>query len=71
MTVIELPDEEAAALNAKAAAQGLTLVQWMRELATSRTEQEAGANRQPEELPVLHLGAIGPLHRRDIYDDAY
>jgi hypothetical protein len=22
------------------------------------------------ELPVLHLGAMGPLHRRDIYDDA-
>ncbi|MGD0223141.1 MAG: hypothetical protein ABSF71_12455 [Terriglobia bacterium] len=21
------------------------------------------------ELPVLHLGAMGPLHRRDIYDD--
>ena len=22
------------------------------------------------ELPVLHLGVMGPLHRRDIYDDA-
>ena len=22
------------------------------------------------ELPVWHLGALGPLHRRDIYDDA-
>jgi len=22
------------------------------------------------ELPVLHLGAMKPLHRRDIYDDA-
>jgi hypothetical protein len=21
------------------------------------------------ELPVWHLGAVGPLHRRDIYDD--
>lgn len=21
------------------------------------------------ELPVLHLGPMGPLHRRDIYDD--
>jgi hypothetical protein len=22
------------------------------------------------ELPLWHLGAVGPLHRRDIYDDA-
>ena len=22
------------------------------------------------ELPLRHLGAVGPLHRRDIYDDA-
>jgi hypothetical protein len=22
------------------------------------------------ELPLWHLGGIGPLHRRDIYDDA-
>jgi hypothetical protein len=22
------------------------------------------------ELPVWHLGGVGPLHRRDIYDDA-
>jgi len=23
------------------------------------------------ELPVLHLGAMKPLHRRDIYDNAH
>ena len=22
-----------------------------------------------DELPVLHLGPMGPLHRREIYDD--
>jgi hypothetical protein len=27
-----------------------------------------GGNITPE-LPVLHLGAMGALHRRDIYDD--
>ena len=26
---------------------------------------------QAPELPVLHPGPLGPLHRRDIYDDAY
>jgi plasmid stability protein len=40
MTVrIELPEEQAAALNAKAAAQGLTLEDWFRVLAA----QEASA----------------------------
>jgi hypothetical protein len=24
---------------------------------------------QAPELPVLYLGSMGPLHRRDIYDD--
>ncbi len=33
MTVIELPDEQAAALRAKAAAEGLTLEAWLEQLA--------------------------------------
>ena len=33
MTVIEIPDEQAAALKAKAAAQGLTLESWLLKLA--------------------------------------
>jgi hypothetical protein len=33
MTVIELPDQQAAALKAKAAAQGLTLEAWLKQLA--------------------------------------
>jgi hypothetical protein len=33
MTVIELPDEQAAVLKAKAAAEGLSLVEWIQQLA--------------------------------------
>ncbi|MDQ2947144.1 MAG: hypothetical protein M3Y27_14605 [Acidobacteriota bacterium] len=33
MTVIELPDDQAAVLKAKAAAQGLTLEDWFKQLA--------------------------------------
>lgn len=52
MTVIELPDEQAAALRAKAAAQGLTLEAWFMKLAAEvevigkppRTPQEAAAH---------------------------
>jgi hypothetical protein len=37
MTVIQLPDEQAAALTARAAAQGLTLEEWLRKLAATET----------------------------------
>ena len=50
MTVIELPDQQAAALKAKAAAQGLTLEAWLQRLAgeeaysiTPRSPKEAAA----------------------------
>jgi hypothetical protein len=33
------------------------------------TAPAAGAGPTPE-LPILHLGAMGAFHRRDIYDDA-
>ena len=68
MTVIELPDDQAAALTAKATAQGLTLTQLIQKLAGAETEPAAGQNSKPT-LPVRHLGAMGSLHRRDIYDD--
>jgi hypothetical protein len=42
MTVIELPDEQAAALKAKAEAEGLTLEEWIQQLA-----EQAQAASQP------------------------
>ena len=42
---IDLPDDQAAALRAKAAAQGLSLEEWFRALA----EQSGSASLQPEE----------------------
>jgi hypothetical protein len=36
MTVIELPDEQAAALKARAAQEGLTLEDWFRKLAEEK-----------------------------------
>jgi hypothetical protein len=40
MTVIELPDEQAAALKAKAAAEGLTLEAWLKKLATAEPSDQ-------------------------------
>jgi uncharacterized protein (DUF433 family) len=41
MTVIELPDEQAAALKARAAAQGLSLEAWFKRLAETGAEAVA------------------------------
>jgi hypothetical protein len=49
MTVIELPDEQAAALKAKAAAAGLTLEAWLQKLA----EQE-----RPPRPPQRHIADV-------------
>jgi hypothetical protein len=46
MTVIELPDEQAAALKAKAAAAGLTLEEWLQKLA----ERERPPNRPQQHI---------------------
>jgi hypothetical protein len=46
MTLIEIPDDQAAALKAKAAAQGLTLQGWLGKLA--KEETSAGAREDAE-----------------------
>lgn len=55
MTVIELPDEQAAALKAKAAAQGLTLEAWFQKLAEG--VEPLGATEQQLESP-RHISEI-------------
>ncbi len=42
MAMIELPDEQAAALKAKAAAAGLTLEAWLQQLAGGKPEPRGG-----------------------------
>lgn len=53
MTVIELPDHQAAALKAKAAAQGLTLEAWLQKLAGE--EAPSSAPRSPQEAVACIL----------------
>jgi len=57
MTVIELPDEQAAALKEKAAAEGLSLEAWLQKLA----EQERPASR-----PLRHIADVILEHMRDV-----
>lgn len=56
MTVIELPDNQAAALKAKAAAQGLTLKAWLGKLA----DADAGAKLKPKKSAYGLLAQYGP-----------
>jgi plasmid stability protein len=53
MTVIQLPDEQAAALKARAAAQGLTVEAWLQKLAGE--ESPSSATRSPQEAAARIL----------------
>ena len=55
MTVIELPDEQAAALKAKAAAQGLTLEDFFRKLAEEEAPAKAPPSPQEAAARILEL----------------
>jgi hypothetical protein len=71
MTVIEIPDEQAAALEAKAAEQGLTLKGWLEKLAA----ESLPAGRQPLKSGRGMLAKYGPApsaedieeNRRDMF----
>jgi plasmid stability protein len=55
MTVIELPDQQAAALKAKAAAQGLTLEAWLKKLAENEASSAAPRSAQEAAARILQL----------------
>jgi hypothetical protein len=79
---IQISSETEARLTDEARRQGISVDALLKRLIKERgavfaTQAEAieharelvaGGKITPE-LPVLHLGAMGTLHRRDIYDD--
>ena len=65
---IEIPDKLDAALRAQARAKGVSEAGFVRQVLEEVLIPAPGAASTPE-LPILHLGAMGPLHRRDIYND--
>ncbi len=69
MNVNFTPEQEAqlAQIATKAGTDAEHLV---RDTVLRLLEQETQLPAPAPELPVLHLGAMKPLHRRDIYDDA-
>ena len=79
---IQISSETEAHLTDEARKQGISVDALLEQLMKERgavfaTQAEAieharelvPGERITPELPVLHLGAMGALHRRDIYDD--
>jgi len=55
MAVIELPDDQAAALSAKAAAEGLTLTAWLQTLAAPETAKQKPRSAKDAVERILEL----------------
>jgi plasmid stability protein len=60
MTVIELPDEQAAALKAKAAKAGLTLEAWLNTLAGAESSAEQGPLQTAADIVLDRMRKVPP-----------
>jgi hypothetical protein len=65
---IEVSRETEARLTNEAGRQGISVEALLERLMSKCAATAHVAGAVPE-LPVWHLGVVGPLHRRDIYDD--
>ena len=67
---IEISHETEARLTGEARKQGISVEALLERLMSDRgAPAHVATNGSTPKLPILHLGAMGPLHRRDIYDD--
>ncbi len=62
MAVIELSDEQAAALQAKAAAAGLTLEAWLQKLAAGAESERSAAHplQAAADIVLGHMSKVSP-----------
>ena len=67
---LEISRETEARITGEARKHGISVDALLERLMDERTwmTPESGSTSQPE-LPVFHMGPMGSLHRRDIYDD--
>ena len=66
---VKFTREQEQQLDAIAARSGKNAEHLVREAALRLIESEDHAEKVGPGLPVLHLGAVRSLRRRDIYDD--
>ena len=69
---IDISHETEVRLTAEARRQGVSVDALLERLMSERgaaAHVVTGNGSTTPKVPILHLGIIGPLHRRDIYDD--
>ena len=69
---IDISHETEARLTDEARRQGVSVDALLERLMSERgaaAHVVTGNGSTTPKVPILHLGIIGPLHRRDIYDD--
>lgn len=68
---IDISHETEARLTDEARRQGVSVEALLERLISERgsAAHVVTGNGSTPKVPTLHLGAMGPLHRRDIYDD--
>ncbi|MGD1071749.1 MAG: hypothetical protein ABSB15_16570 [Bryobacteraceae bacterium] len=69
---IDISNEIEARLTEEARRQGVSVDALLERLMSERgaaAHVVTGDGSTTPKVPILHLGVIGPLHRRNIYDD--
>jgi len=66
---LDISPQIEARIRQEAQRQGISVDALLERLMNDQAAGTSGRAYQAPELPVLHLGPMGPLHRRDIYDD--
>ncbi len=66
---LDISPQTEARIRQEAERQGISVDALLERLMNHQTTGTALRAHPAPELPVLHLGSLGPLHRRDIYDD--
>ena len=67
---IEISHETEARITDEARRQGVSVDALLERLMAERAvAAHVAGNGAVPKVPILHLGVIGPLHRRDLYDD--
>jgi hypothetical protein len=68
---IDISHETQARLTDEARRQGVSVEALLERIISERgaAAHPVAGNGSARKVPILHMGAMGPLHRRDIYDD--
>jgi hypothetical protein len=67
--IIDISQQTETRLTGEARRQGISVDALLEQMIGERATGTSAGSTTPPELPVLHLGPMGALHRRDIHSD--